>query len=414
MQKDYHHLTSLYPFADRPDVAVPVVWYPVPMGTPCIGFESPFVMRNWDRLNMDSEPSLGTKYDPKLYLTSPPPSIPPGEPCGTAEQWHGQIDYDTWAAGGYSCDCQGVSMGVYVIDVYDPTGSITVSPHDAHVLVNVNDTFAHHWLAGQIFSGGNPADVPLTIAFGAAQTAALLLITNQLGNTQFEIRPPLDDATTPILYLARRDGTVLVSMYDGGINIEAGETGAVYNMAVADPVTFSGQSFKWIPNRLICQFVSRLAAGVNVAVGSSTVLSAQLEITESADSTDPPLRVVTTTGDDSTETFRLDNGGTVSVFGQLHAGMPVGGEGAQIVVTLQSAALRGILVQGATDQFANLVELTAADYATRFAVGATGNLMTNQTQGASGPLGTLVARLPIYDAEGTLVGWVPIYDLIAG
>jgi hypothetical protein len=414
MERDFTHLTSIYPFAERPHVAVPVVWFRVPINTPLLGIPSPFVQRNWDRLNGDSEPSLGTKYDPKLYLTGPPPTIPAGEPCGTAEQWQGQIDYDTWAAGGYVCDCQGVSMGVYVIDVYDPTGSITVSPHDAHVLVNVNDTFAHHWLAGQTFSGGNAADVPLTIAFGASQTAALLLIGNTDGHTQFEIRPPIDDATTPILYLARRDGTVLVSMYDGGINIEAGETGAVYNMAVADPVTFSGQSFKWIPNRLICQFVSRLAAGINVAVGSSAVLSAQIEITESSDSSDPPLRVVTTTGDDSTETFRVDNGGTVSVFGQLHAGMPVGGEGANIVVTVQIPGSRGILIQGATGQFANLLELTTDVYGNVFAVGATGNLQTNQAQLATGPVGNLVARLPVYDANGTIVGWVPIYDLIAG
>jgi hypothetical protein len=86
-------------------VPVQVLFYPVPRGTQPVPYENPFCLRNWDQLEQLDTPTLGTKYDAKIPYYGPLPNIPPGTPCGTAEQWSGQIDYATYLAGGYSCDC---------------------------------------------------------------------------------------------------------------------------------------------------------------------------------------------------------------------------------------------------------------------------------------------------------------------
>ena len=41
-----------------------------------------------------------------------------------------------------------------------------------------------------------------------------------------------------------------------------------------------------------------------------------------------------------------------------------------------------------------------------------GKFGTNQNVSASGPVGTVVAKLPIYNLAGTLVGYIPIYNSI--
>lgn len=40
------------------------------------------------------------------------------------------------------------------------------------------------------------------------------------------------------------------------------------------------------------------------------------------------------------------------------------------------------------------------------------DLATTQSQSASGPVGTVVGKLPIYDGSGTLLGYLPIYGSI--
>jgi len=39
-----------------------------------------------------------------------------------------------------------------------------------------------------------------------------------------------------------------------------------------------------------------------------------------------------------------------------------------------------------------------------------GQLATDQAVSASGPVGTIVAKLPIHDAAGDLLGYLPVYD----
>lgn len=44
-----------------------------------------------------------------------------------------------------------------------------------------------------------------------------------------------------------------------------------------------------------------------------------------------------------------------------------------------------------------------------FGVAADGKLKTNQTS-AGETLGSIIAKMPIYDDSGDLVGYIPIYD----
>lgn len=57
----------------------------------------------------------------------------------------------------------------------------------------------------------------------------------------------------------------------------------------------------------------------------------------------------------------------------------------------------------------NGLQLLDASLATVFKLGMDGQVWTNQTA-AAGTLGTVVAKMPLYDAAGSLVGYLPVYD----
>jgi len=144
--------TNIYPFRSRPEEPVRVLFFPVANDTPFIPYPTPNILRFWDKLDQYEIPDWGTKYDPVEYYRGPLPVNSPGEPCGTAEQWMGDIDYDVYMAGGYSCDCPGVILPTYTIDVYSPLESLTIDPHNGHVLVDLNMGHSNTWQAIQNFT----------------------------------------------------------------------------------------------------------------------------------------------------------------------------------------------------------------------------------------------------------------------
>lgn len=151
--RDFPHVTQIYPFKDNPTVGVSVLFFPVPMTTDFVPYEHPFVLRNWDRLEEEDVPDFGTKYDAKTYYYGPLPINLPGNVCGTAAQWMGEIDYTTWLAGGYSCTCPAPIMPTFVSTVRCDDGSLVVSPHNGDVEVHLNVGHQNDWTANQIFQG---------------------------------------------------------------------------------------------------------------------------------------------------------------------------------------------------------------------------------------------------------------------
>jgi hypothetical protein len=160
-----------------------VLWFRVPVTTPAIVYPTPFCLRNWDRIEQLTPVRPGSaQYERELFF-GPTPINPPGTPCGTAAQWMGQIDYDTWIAGGYSCNCPGNIMAAFVMDIYSPLNTLTISPHNGHVLADINLANPNIWTAQQTFGNGL---VSTNSAFQVTNRAALnldLLINQTTGAT---------------------------------------------------------------------------------------------------------------------------------------------------------------------------------------------------------------------------------------
>lgn len=111
-QNDFPHWTNIYPFKDRPDVPYRVLFYPVPLSTPVFPYPSIFVQRNWDRLNKDEEPPLGTKYDLKEYYHGKWPLPRYEAPRGTPDQWANGVLWSEWIQGDGSLRTVAMSFGV--------------------------------------------------------------------------------------------------------------------------------------------------------------------------------------------------------------------------------------------------------------------------------------------------------------
>jgi len=149
--RDWPHITTIYPFRDRPDVGVEVLFYPVAEGVGYVPYDNPFTLRNWDRLEQEPEPILGTRYDRKVYYYGPLPEPQPQTLTGTADEWRNGLLYATYVANGYHSDCEEWVMPHFVIDLYSPNSSLAVDPHDGHVLVDIDLEHTNEWAADQVF-----------------------------------------------------------------------------------------------------------------------------------------------------------------------------------------------------------------------------------------------------------------------
>lgn len=99
------HEEPVYPFHDRPDIGVPVIWYPVDETTAVLPYASPFVLRAWDKRDQEIEPVVGTRYAPPTSFRGPRPAPFVGHVCGTPEQWLNGVSYADYLARKFACDC---------------------------------------------------------------------------------------------------------------------------------------------------------------------------------------------------------------------------------------------------------------------------------------------------------------------
>jgi hypothetical protein len=99
------------PFADRPDVQIPWLFYRVPQQAP-VGLPTVFVDRFWDDRERWVPDGVGIVPGSMRPYFGPIPLRPPGPVVGTAEQWLSGVSYETWIAGGYT----------------DPVGCWPISP----------------------------------------------------------------------------------------------------------------------------------------------------------------------------------------------------------------------------------------------------------------------------------------------
>jgi hypothetical protein len=166
--RDYQFVGQLFPFRDRPDIGIEVLFFPVPLSTPPVPFPNPFVLRNYDvRERLDQTP-LGTDQSLKTVYTGPTPVIPvtPGKFCGTADMWENGLVYEDWLAGRYpACNCTECPLTL-VNSVRNDDGTLIVNPHVGNVEVHVNQGATFDWTAAHTWTVG-----PLQVWIG--QTEAL-------------------------------------------------------------------------------------------------------------------------------------------------------------------------------------------------------------------------------------------------
>jgi len=108
--RDYQHFGRVFPFADRPDVAIDVLWYPVALNKPALPFGHPFVLREYDRREGLDQTPLGTDQTYWRRYRGQTPTPLPHKFCGSADQWTNGLSYETYIADGYQCDCPQLVM----------------------------------------------------------------------------------------------------------------------------------------------------------------------------------------------------------------------------------------------------------------------------------------------------------------
>lgn len=174
--RDRPHYGLLYPFAARPDVSVRVLWFPVPLDAVNVIPPTPFVLRNWDRLDKLPQTKPGSDQDFVEYYNGPLPLNFPGTPCGSPLQWEGQIDYDVWVEGGYSCNCPAMLLPKFVSSVRCDDGSLDVSPAFGDVEVHINVGHENTWVALQTFDARPDPTKSALLAWGNNGSQDVLLM----------------------------------------------------------------------------------------------------------------------------------------------------------------------------------------------------------------------------------------------
>jgi len=103
--RNYKFHGQIFPFYDRPDVAYPVVWYPVPLDTPALPWGTPFCLRTWDVIEQLPQTLIGTDQSYREIYRGPVPTGRGAAPCGTRAMWERGLSYEAWQAGAYTCNC---------------------------------------------------------------------------------------------------------------------------------------------------------------------------------------------------------------------------------------------------------------------------------------------------------------------
>jgi hypothetical protein len=88
-----------------------------------------------------------------------------------------------------------------------------------------------------------------------------------------------------------------------------------------------------------------------------------------------------------------------------------GDTGSMVSATSGSGGLHSLSVVAHASQSVRVFTVKTNGLATLFGVNTDGGIQTSTTASAT-TLGTVAAKMPIYNAAGTLVGYVPLYDAI--
>ena len=412
MGRDFPHFTNIYPFYDAPTVPIQVLFYPLPLDQSAVPFDNPFTLRNWDRLEGEAVPVVGTRYDPKTYYTGPLPLPTVGQLCGTADMWKNGLSYAVYLAGGYSClGCPPVFPD-YVQDIFSPLNSIIVNPHKGHVLEDLNLMHTNSWLVTQEFSPGAPSQVAIRSKGVTGQTGDYFQVLDEHGTVALQILPALSTNETPrILGNTAASGNLLF-ITNSTLLMRDAATAATFLVSVAPIVQMSFPQL-WMR-----------ASGTNMFVGASVALGAAFSsshpLTPAAElecrSTGPmgiaPIMATTDFGTGPVAVFQCDAQGNGYFFGGLGVNAFNNSAFSMVYVVPHAPGVAGILIHAVAGQTAPLLQILGPTGNVLFSVGGSAGLATAGLVAATGPVGTIIGKLPVQNSTGSITGFIPVYDTI--
>lgn len=408
--RDYSFKGKIYPFRDRPDVAIDVLWFPVPLDSPYVPYPNPFVLRNWDRLEQLPQTQLGTDQFIREKWLGPRPLNTPGTPCGTADEWQNGLLYSRWIADGYACSCPEPIYMTVVNSVRCDDGSLVISPNTDDVEAHINVSHDNHWLVTQFFKAafaGFPAASfqPFT---GFDQVA--LQIVDTTGTLRAEYKS-VDSGATWALRCYDSSGNLRVNLTDdGSLFLENASGSHIVDLRADNDSTFIvGGSWLWSsPGVIRVDGQMQMGRGSTMVAPATTSATLQVAAPGSGDT------LAFSVGDQSSGTFVP----TFEVFDEIagvtpaHVQINGSGPGFRYGITVQyTEPMGGVAIQPLNSAAGTNDPFTISDPSgiPRFVVDHLFQLSSSGITGTAGPPGVAGYKLQWTDLNTGLTWYIPLY-----
>ena len=347
VQRGYPFRGRIFPFRDAPGESVPVLFFPVPSSSPYVPFPSPFVMREWDRLDGEQQTVLGTDQTFKQKYDGPLPLNGPGHICGTADEWANGLLFSTYISGGYSCDCPGVIMPVYVSSVMNVDGSIVCDPTTGNVIVSLNMLNENTWRKTQNFVCHSEFESAITVKEASGQEAPMIAIYDQSDVDRWFIEASVSDSACPAIFGQRADESTALILDGDRLRMEGSGTSDKLAIDVGDDVGMTADAIRMTltGGPLAVAGELRVNAALETAAGAGVDCVASFENPTGA--VPLGLRVTCATDGIESNALTVDGEGFVSL--PIRATVGPGASAISGTMAIKANAAEAGLVVGASD-----------------------------------------------------------------
>lgn len=410
--RDFKHVGRIFPFRDRPDVSVRVLWFRVPLDTPYVPYPNPFVLRNWDRLEEEPQTLLGTDQNYREPYDGPTPINPPGIPCGSRDQWLNGVLYSEYLAGVYACSCPEAIYMSNVNTVRCDDGSIVVAPHSSDVEVHIDTTHTNEWLSTQKFNPANVLVPAITVALPSGASGSYL---QAFGGNGFEaVRfGPYASGNGAYVHLYDQAGNLYFQCLPNGHLTVIDRTlsqGWGVTPAVISPggLTRTVQAF----NQTECLFEGQVTISMDPNATTNWGANAAFHIVAQQHTGYPSIMVQQDPAEGGFVSFLVNNDDSLHGLGLVEVNPESVGDTSTLVVRTPTDRV-GIEVVQLDATLAGHAALDIVDFTNGRLCGFlfSGNLWTGTSQAPTGT-GVIVKRWPVYNQFGSLLGYLPLYDTL--
>ena len=408
--RDYSFVGKMYPFKDRPDIAIDVLWFPVSLDSPYVPYPNPFVLRNWDRLEQEPQTELGTDQFFRQHWSGPRPINLPGTPCGTADEWANGLLYSVWVNDGYRCSCPEAIYMDFVSHLRCDDGSLIVAPSSGEVEEHINTSHSNHWIVPQTFISNSSIVPGVTMSAPAGTNIIVYQVKDQLNRLRSEFRST-NSGTNFSLRLYDTVGIVRSNLRDAGsLSMNDAGGGHFIDLTTAGDSTFSvAGSWLWSSSGRF-----RVAGSMQLGVGTTLLAPANTSATLQVAAPTGANPLAFSVGDQSSGTFVP----TFEVFDAIpgvvpaHCQMNGSGPGFRYALTMQyTEPMGGLAIQavnavpGSNDPLVitNPAGVPQFECDPAFVLGST------QVTPTAGPPLVAGFKLAFRDLNTGIVWFIPLY-----